>query len=365
MNGVVAASASPLWYLTRGSGVVALILLTAVVVLGIAGALRWHSRLLPRLVVAELHRRLTLLAVVFLAVHVVTTIADSYTPIGLVDAFIPFLASYRPLWLGLGALACDLLAALVVTSLVRVRLGYRAWRLTHWLAYAAWPLAEFHALGTGSDARFGWMAAIALLCLVAVGSGVVLRVSRAGLGSAAAACGAAGAFAILAAIWYETGPAQRGWAARSGTPARLLASASTAVRVDRAVVVRAPAAAIVLPASFAADISGRLTQSPPDESGMVTVRIDVRLRGEVGGEVRVALRGSPDPGGGISLTSSGVAFEGSGPTPVYEGSVVALDGQNIVADVTDPERSRLRLVLALQINQLTGAVHGRLEARRR
>ena len=90
---------------------------------------------------------------------------DSFAPIRLIDAVIPFASTYRPLWLGLGALSFDLLIALVVTSLVRRRLGYRAWRTIHWLAYASWPVAVFHGLGTGSDTKVWWMLALTAACV--------------------------------------------------------------------------------------------------------------------------------------------------------------------------------------------------------
>ena len=143
---LVAAAANwkLMWYLTRGSGAVVLVLLSASVALGVAGLIS-RGALAPRFAVAALHRNVSLLAVVFLGVHIATTLADTYAPIGLKDAFIPFLSSYRPLWLGLGAVACDLLLALIVTSLLRVRLGLRTWRLTHWFAYACWPVALLHA----------------------------------------------------------------------------------------------------------------------------------------------------------------------------------------------------------------------------
>ena len=166
---LAANGSKTLWYLTRGSGAVTLVLLTVSMSLGIAGTFRWRSSLLPRFSVAALHRNLTLLAVVFLGVHVVTSVADVYAPVGFKDVFVPFTSAYRPFWLGLGALAGDLLLALIVTSLLRVRLGLRTWRWTHWFAYACWPLALFHSLGTGSDPRAGWLQALA-----AVSVGVVL-----------------------------------------------------------------------------------------------------------------------------------------------------------------------------------------------
>jgi methionine sulfoxide reductase heme-binding subunit len=156
------------WYLTRGSGAVALILLTVALVLGIPVVRSANSTYAPRLVVQLLHRNASLLAIVFVALHVVTTVADSFVSIRLVDAVVPFAASYQPLWLGLGAIASDLLLAVTVTSLVRTRLSYRTWRGVHLSAYACWPLALLHGLGTGSDTGFTWMRVIDVACAAAV-----------------------------------------------------------------------------------------------------------------------------------------------------------------------------------------------------
>jgi hypothetical protein len=130
-----------LWYLTRASGVVALLLLTWTMVLGVVSASRWRSERWPRFAVADLHRNLTLVALLFVATHVVANVVDSFAPIAVQDAFIPFVSPYRPLWLGFGALALDLLLVLTVSSLLRKRIAYRAWRLLHWAAYGVWPLA--------------------------------------------------------------------------------------------------------------------------------------------------------------------------------------------------------------------------------
>jgi predicted ferric reductase len=173
---IAAASASKaVWYLTRGSGVVSLILLTVSLVLGITTAVRWATAHWPRFVVEGLHKNVSLLAVVFLGVHIVTAIGDGYVPIRWIDAVVPFASKYQPLWLGLGALAFDLLIAVVVTSLLRVRLGHRVWRATHWLAYACWPIAVVHGLGIGSDSGQPWMQVIDLVAVAAVVCAVCWR----------------------------------------------------------------------------------------------------------------------------------------------------------------------------------------------
>jgi sulfoxide reductase heme-binding subunit YedZ len=216
-------SGSPLWFLTRGTGVVALLLLTLGLVLGIAGTDRRSSIRRPRFLVHGLHRNVTLLALAFVAVHVVTTLADAYAPIRVVDTFVPFASSYRPVWLGLGAVALDLLLALILTSVVRARLGLRAWRVVHWLAYAAWPSALVHALGTGSDARTGWLALVAFGSVTVVALAVLWR--AVGSRGTIAVRGAAGAAALVVPLvlflWYDAGPAKHGWARRAGTPTSL------------------------------------------------------------------------------------------------------------------------------------------------
>jgi sulfoxide reductase heme-binding subunit YedZ len=220
-----------LWYATRATGVVALVLLTANVVLGVAGANRFEALRLPRVVTAGLHRNLSLLALGFVAAHVLTTVADSYTQIGLSAAVIPFQSSYRGLWLGLGTLAFDMMLALAVTSLLRDRLPYRAWRAVHWLGYACWPAALWHGLGTGTDTRLPLLLALNALCAAAVAGAAWWRLSlaRPGLGRAAAVAGIA-LLPLATAIFVLNGPLQPGWAKRAGTPPVLVGTGTPAAR---------------------------------------------------------------------------------------------------------------------------------------
>lgn len=214
------------WYLTRSTGAVTLLLLTFSVMLGIAAVGRLRAGEWPRFATDELHRSTSLLALAFLLAHIATSVIDSFAPISLADSVIPFAGAYRPLWLGLGAVSCDLLVAVLLTSLLRQRLGYKSWRAIHWLAYAAWPVALVHGLGTGSDARQIWMLAIDVLCVLAVIASIVARV---GIGWPAhtrlriCALGLAGAFVLGLLIWVPKGPLAPHWASRAGTPAALLA----------------------------------------------------------------------------------------------------------------------------------------------
>jgi sulfoxide reductase heme-binding subunit YedZ len=216
---------SAYWYLTRASGTVALILLTLSVVIGVLDVEQYSSPRVPRFVVDGVHRTASLLAVVFLIVHILTSALDSFASIPLIDAIVPFAGTYRPFWLGLGAASFDLVLAIAVTSLVRRRLGYRAWRFTHWLAYASWPIALLHGLGTGSDVKTTWMLVVSGLCLIAVLLAVWMRVISGWpdrIRPRSAALALAAVFAAGTAVWLPSGPLAPHWARRSGTPSPLL-----------------------------------------------------------------------------------------------------------------------------------------------
>ena len=167
-----------LWYATRGAGVVSLVLLIAVVLLGIVSVMRWQTASWPRFLTTGLHRNLALTTLIFLAIHIVTAVVDPFTALGFNAAIIPFSSPYRRFWLGLGAVAIYLLLAIVLTSLMRPLFGPRVWRLVHWLAYAMWPLALIHSIGTGTDPRFLWMLAIEAVCVGSVVAAIAWRVSR-------------------------------------------------------------------------------------------------------------------------------------------------------------------------------------------
>jgi methionine sulfoxide reductase heme-binding subunit len=163
-----------LWYTTRGAGAVSLVLLSAVVVLGLLARLRFEARGWPRFLSAAVHGDLALMTLVFLALHIVTAVVDPFTHLGL-TALVPFGSYYRTFWLALGAIAFELLLAIVATSLLRRHIGARVWRGIHWLAYASWPVAVLHGIGTGTDSTALWMVAIDAVCVAAVGVALVWR----------------------------------------------------------------------------------------------------------------------------------------------------------------------------------------------
>jgi sulfoxide reductase heme-binding subunit YedZ len=220
MTGIVqlAGGPSPLWYATRAGGTVALVLLTATVVLGIAVGGQYAPRRIARFEISTLHRNLSVMTLVFLALHIVTAVADTFVHLGWWVTLVPFASSYRTFWLGLGAVAFDLMLAVAATSAVRLRLGQRRWKAVHWFAYAAWPVALFHAAGTGTDTRLSLQLVIYAGCSAAVVAAVWWRLYRGGPGRATArawAGVAAAALPVVLASFLLAGPLRPGWAQRA------------------------------------------------------------------------------------------------------------------------------------------------------
>jgi DMSO/TMAO reductase YedYZ heme-binding membrane subunit len=164
-----------LWYATRGAGTIDLVLLTGVVVLGILGVRRFEAPGWPRFLTTALHRNVALTAIALLVIHIVTAVVDPFARLGWTPVLIPFGSYYRTFWLGLGTIGAELMAAIVVTSLLRQALGQRTWRLVHWLAYAAWPLSLLHGVGTGTDTHQAWYVFVELVCLASAAVAVGVR----------------------------------------------------------------------------------------------------------------------------------------------------------------------------------------------
>jgi sulfoxide reductase heme-binding subunit YedZ len=315
---------SPLWYAARATGVVALVLLTITVILGIAGTARFTAPGLPRVVTAGLHRNVALLVLGLLAVHVLSTVLDSYTRIGLISAVIPFSSSYRTLWLGLGTVAFDLLLAVALTSLLRDRLSYRTWRAVHLASYACWPIALWHGLGTGTDSKLSWLLLLDALCVAAVAGSAWWRLSLAQPGAGRTAAIAATMLVPLGtAAFVFLGPLQPGWARRAGTPVALLGSATT----------QSPAAAAA-PASASspstAAFTGRVRQSAGPDDNQVTITVNSRTTGTPRRALTIVLRGTP-AGGGIAMSSGTVRLSSVDQGAPDQGPVTALNGHRLTA----------------------------------
>jgi Ferric reductase like transmembrane component len=354
MSAVVLAAATPraVWYLTRGAGAVTLLGLTTTVTLGILDVRRWRSRRWPRFVLDALHRDVALITLAVLVLHVLTAVVDTFAPIRLIDAVIPFASPYRPLWLGLGALALDLLLAVAITSGLRGRLGYRAWRAVHWAAYACWPLALVHGLGTGSDVKTAWLPALSAACVLVVLTAVGWRVGAAARprpGTKLAAVGALVAGCVALAAWALEGPLAPGWARRAGTPVALLPHTVAALPAARPVA-RPAARPTTLPASFTARLDGSVAERVSADGARAALDFPLVLRGPTTGSLHVQLSGRVVPGGGVTLGASRVTLGPPSAPALFRGRITALAGRQVAAVVRAPTGRRLRLSIVLAVD---------------
>jgi sulfoxide reductase heme-binding subunit YedZ len=237
------------WYAARAAGIVAYVLLTTVVCLGLTMAGRKRLERWPRFALEDVHRFGGLLAGSFIVIHVLTIATDAYLPFSVAAIIVPFLATYRPVFTGLGIVAAELLLALAITNHYRDRLPYRYWRRTHYLNFAVWTAATFHGLGSGTDRSTPWLIAIFAGGVAAVLGATAARFRRGNLLAGGVAAAGVGLVVLLA-----LGPLQfhrRPWNARSfdGTLAgqvlrdvgstRALVSASANAEGDQRAIIRA------------------------------------------------------------------------------------------------------------------------------
>ena len=169
--------AQTLWFAARGSGAVSLLMLTVSVCFGLLTVARFGHDQWPRFLNLEMHRRVSLLAIVFNVVHVAAAVLDPFAKLGLSAIFVPLASAYRPLPVAMGVVSMYLFVALIATGLLRSRMPQPLWRAIHWTSYAMWPLALAHSILAGTDAGFAWMLAIDAVCIGLVAVCLVLRIN--------------------------------------------------------------------------------------------------------------------------------------------------------------------------------------------
>jgi methionine sulfoxide reductase heme-binding subunit len=360
----VGRGSTALWYFTRSTGLVAFIVLSAAVIIGVIASIGWTTERWPRFLSQAVHRNLSLFCIGLVGVHVVTTVGDGYVPIGFADAVIPFRSPYRPIWVGLGALTFDLLLAVLVTSALRHRIGFRSWRFVHWLAYLSWPIALFHGLGSGTDTHLPVVLLVDVTCTLAVVAVVIWRLvsGRSFPVQQRLAATVATAVVIVSAVAFAAeGPLQPGWAHRAGTSSSLLGQlsgkgASAPVAISGSGVggqsspTTAPPSNTVPTVPFTETLDGTQQQAGPDSQGNVQVTLTTKLHDAGSTPLIVTLSGTAAAGGGVAMSSGAVSL---GP---YHGVVTALEGGSVTAVVgTQPQ---IQLAISLNLDQTTGTLTG-------
>ena len=335
--GTVGHGTTALWFLTRATGLVTLLLLSATVVLGTVASVGWTTERWPRFLSQAVHRNLSLFCLAILGVHVLTTVVDGYVPISLLDVMIPFRSPYRPVWVGLGALAFDMLLAVAITSGLRRRIGTTAWRGVHWLAYACWPVAVLHGFGSGTDAKLPGTQVVMVCCIGTVTVAVVL---------------------LSIAVFAAVGPLRPDWSHRSGTSAGLLsqlANATTSTTSNTTLGARSSAAArsssAIPTLPFSSTVTGHFTTSAPNADGDAVVTLFMTLA-DTSTPLQIRIVGPAD-NGGVAMRRSSVTFGSS------NGQVTALEGANIGAVVNGPS-GPVELALRLSLDPSTGTLTGQI-----
>lgn len=168
-------SSEALWALGRGNGIVALAFMTLSVVLGISTRSARPLFALPRFGIADIHRFVGLAATILVTLHIGLLFLDPYAKLRLIDLAVPFVGAYRPIWQGLGTVAVELLLVVLITSLLRRRIGLRTFRAVHWTTYLLWPIALAHSLGNGTDIHRVWFLAFAGTCILMVVAALIWR----------------------------------------------------------------------------------------------------------------------------------------------------------------------------------------------
>lgn len=157
-----------LWYTARATGVVSLVLLTVTIVLGTLVATRVGGNAVGRFELNEIHRSVSMIAVVFLAIHVLVTVVDTYAPVGWLPVVIPFTSTYRRLPVALGTISIDLMLAVWISSLLKDRIRHVTWRFIHWFSWTSFAVAVVHGFLAGNDARRGWSLILTGVCVALV-----------------------------------------------------------------------------------------------------------------------------------------------------------------------------------------------------
>jgi methionine sulfoxide reductase heme-binding subunit len=173
-------SSTALWYSTRASGIVGLVLLTLSMILGLATTNRIRARNWPGFAQQELHRRISMIAMVVVGIHVLTSVLDTYVNIPWAAIVVPFTSPYDRFWVGVGTIAVDLMAAVFISSMLRARMRASTWRALHWLAYLCWPVALAHTFGMGTDAGELWVIVLGVVCIASVVAALIWRVRTTG-----------------------------------------------------------------------------------------------------------------------------------------------------------------------------------------
>ncbi len=176
---MIATSHNPLdygwWIGARSAGVIAIVLVSAAVSLGLAQAARESRRPGMAVVLRQLHQYIAVGALAAIAVHGVLLLGDSWLQANVINLLVPFTLDYRPLYTGLGVIAAWAVALLGLSYWARARIGQKRWKVIHRFTLLAYVMAVIHSLGAGTDGSSAWLRVVVLLAAAPIPYLLVLR----------------------------------------------------------------------------------------------------------------------------------------------------------------------------------------------
>ncbi|MCL6595109.1 MAG: ferric reductase-like transmembrane domain-containing protein [Firmicutes bacterium] len=344
------------WDAVRASGFTAYVLLSGAVVLGLLLSIRWQSRTWPRLITNDMHNFLTLLALAFGVVHGVAAYLDPFMRFAPAEVLVPMASHYRPLWMAFGIVSLYLAVAVVLSTWLRPRIGYRLWRALHVLTFLVFAFATLHGLGTGSDTRTWWGAGIYALA-AAIVLALTVRRLMAPAGRVArprpAVAGAVVAAAATLTLWAAQGPLRPGWNRVANDGRGSGARITLASQVS--------AALPPLPSRFAAAFTGTM-QVVGSRGDLVFLRVAGTFRGGARGDLEVLVAGAPVGGGGLAVVRSQVTLYRADGTAAYRGAIARVAGPLLVADLKPLAGGGPDLSLSMRWSGVGRTVQGSVQA---
>ena len=346
------------WEIARAGGFVAYGLLTASVAIGLVLSLKWRSPRWTRFITNELHRFVTLLALIFTVFHTLMVVIDPFIQFSPAEILIPFISHYRPLWIALGIVAMDLLIAVYVSEWIRPHVGYRWWRRFHYLSFVVFALALVHGLGTGSDSRTPWAIGVYIASVVLVAALISVRALPAAGERSHPLIAAVTVVAVTAVgLWAWSGPLQSGWNAiandANGSGAANIGAPSPGTSGPPAGTPAPASPAGVGGQAFSDTISGRLIQA---DDGSVTLTATLSSSRD-----RLTVRFPSGQGGQLAIDGATLSLQAPN-GDICSGDLRGLDNNQIVA-ACQGASSGANWVLRMTLTSAgTGEIRGSLEA---
>jgi hypothetical protein len=349
------------WVTTRAAGYTSFVLLTVSVALGVLLSSQWRSRRWPRFATTELHRFVTLLTLVFIAIHVVVALLDQFIRFSLIEVLVPFINHYRPLWTGLGIIAAYLATAVWLSTWLQRRIGYHWWCWLHYATFAVYAAAAVHGIGSGSDTGSLWSWAIYLASFALVGGLLALRlgardqdVAQPAQALTTEAAGAVEASAPVASV--TPGPV-----ASAATSGAATATAAAAAGPTPPPVGTGWAEHAAEP-GFSAQLEGRMQQGP-DGNGGIVVRLDGTLWGGFDGSLRLLVQGWVPPRAGRLQVTGNRLYLQRRTGSVYRGRISVFDGMRLRGHVSPDRAGAPQLAVMIDLYGLrAGVVSGTVRA---